>query len=97
MGTGVGGHVGVGTGVAVGSAGVVSVVRDGSFLAVVAEREEVAVRAAERVRRDAAWDERPALPDEDDLQGFLLRAPATTSVLAEHSADTEAVAALSMS
>jgi CO/xanthine dehydrogenase Mo-binding subunit len=77
--------------------GVVSVVRDGSFLAVVAEREEVALRAAERVRRDAHWDEQPGLPDEDDLQSFLLRAPATTSVLAEHTADTEAVVALSMS
>lgn len=77
--------------------GMVSVVRDGSFLAVVAEREEVALRAVERVRRDADWDEQAGLPDEDDLHGLLLRAPATTSVLAEQSIDTERVAAQSMS
>jgi nicotinate dehydrogenase subunit B len=77
--------------------GVVSVIRDGSFLAVVAEREEVVLRAAERLRRDADWDEQPALPDEDDLPDFLLHAPAQTSVLAEHSADTELIVAQSKS
>jgi CO/xanthine dehydrogenase Mo-binding subunit len=77
--------------------GVVCVVRDGSFLAVVAEREEVALRAAERLRRDADWGERPTLPDEDDLPGYLIRAPAQTSVLAEHSVATEPVVAQSNS
>ncbi|OBI22015.1 hypothetical protein A5712_13960 [Mycobacterium sp. E2327] len=62
--------------------GVITVVRDGEFLGVVAEREEVAVRAAERLRGDAEWDERPTLPDEDDLPSFLLAAAAETSVLA---------------
>ncbi|MDT7767308.1 MAG: nicotinate dehydrogenase subunit, partial [Mycobacterium sp.] len=42
--------------------GVITVVRDGDFLGVVAEREEVALRAAERLRGDASWDERPTLP-----------------------------------
>ncbi|SPM29212.1 xanthine dehydrogenase family protein molybdopterin-binding subunit [Mycobacterium terramassiliense] len=62
--------------------GVVTVVRDGEFLGVIAEREEVAVRAAERLRGDATWDRRPTLPDEDDLPGFLLSAAAETSELA---------------
>jgi CO/xanthine dehydrogenase Mo-binding subunit len=62
--------------------GVITVVRDGEFLGVVAEREEVAVRAAERLRRDAAWEERPTLPDENDLPAFLVSAAAETSVLA---------------
>jgi nicotinate dehydrogenase subunit B len=62
--------------------GVITVVRDGDFLAVVAEREEVALRAAERLRRDAGWDQRPTLPDENDLPGFLMSAKADTSVLA---------------
>ncbi|OBG21000.1 molybdopterin cofactor-binding domain-containing protein [Mycobacterium sp. 852002-51057_SCH5723018] len=62
--------------------GVITVVRDGEFLGVVADREEVAVRAAERLRRDAAWDERPTLPDENDLPAFLVSAAAETSVLA---------------
>jgi nicotinate dehydrogenase subunit B len=62
--------------------GVNTVVRDGEFLGVVAEREEVAVRAADRLRRDAAWEERPTLPDENDLPAFLVSAAAETSVLA---------------
>jgi CO/xanthine dehydrogenase Mo-binding subunit len=63
--------------------GVVSVVRDGSFLGVVADREEVALRAADRLRADAKWDSRPTLPDESDLPAYLMAAPAETTVLAE--------------
>ena len=63
--------------------GVLSVVRDGSFLGVIAEREEVALRAADLLRAEAKWQEQPALPDEDDLPAFLTSAPAQTSVLAE--------------
>ncbi|GAA1178578.1 xanthine dehydrogenase family protein molybdopterin-binding subunit [Pseudonocardia alaniniphila] len=63
--------------------GVVTVVRDGDFVGVVAEREEVALRAADRLRADATWHERPTLPDEDDLPAFLTSAPAETAVLAE--------------
>ncbi|ORW91193.1 hypothetical protein AWB92_18595 [Mycobacterium sp. IEC1808] len=74
------------TGPALALPGVISVVRDREFLGVVAEREEVAVRAAERLRGDAEWDERPTLPDEDDLPSFLVSAPAETSVLASKEA-----------
>ena len=56
--------------------GVVTVVRDGSFLGVIAEREEVALRAADLLRADAKWQEQPTLPDEDDLPAFLTSAPA---------------------
>jgi nicotinate dehydrogenase subunit B len=63
--------------------GVVTVVRDGSFLGVVAEREEVALAAADRLRAAAAWHEHPTLPDEDELAAFLMSAPAETSVLAD--------------
>ena len=63
--------------------GVVTVVRDGSFLGVIAEREEVALRAADLLRAEAKWQEQPTLPDEDDLPAFLTTAPAETSVLAE--------------
>ncbi|OBF59302.1 hypothetical protein A5787_21705 [Mycobacterium sp. 852002-50816_SCH5313054-b] len=66
--------------------GVVTVVRDGEFLGVIAEREEVAVRAAERLRGDATWDRRPTLPDEDGLPAFLVSAAAETSVLASKEA-----------
>ncbi len=67
--------------------GIVAVVRDGNLLGVIAEREELAVRAAERLRAHSTWDERPTLPDEDDLAAFLTIAPADIAVLAEVEAD----------
>lgn len=70
--------------------GVISVVRDGDFLGVLAEREEVAVRAAERLRGDAEWERPPTLPDEDDLPRFLVSARADTAVLASKDAATPA-------
>lgn len=53
----------------------VTVVRDGSFVGVLAEREAVADRALERLRGLAVWDERDTLPDEDDLAGWLAGSP----------------------
>lgn len=64
-------------------AGVLTVVSDGNFLGVVAEREEVALAAAERLRADAKWLEHPTLPDEDQLADFLCSAPAESTVVAE--------------
>jgi CO/xanthine dehydrogenase Mo-binding subunit len=42
--------------------GVVAVMRDGSFLAVAAEREEQAIKAAQALRASAKWNETPDLP-----------------------------------
>ena len=56
--------------------GLVAQVRDGSFLAVIAESDRVAVTAARRLARAARWTVRDTLPDERDLKGFLLAAPA---------------------
>jgi nicotinate dehydrogenase subunit B len=72
--------------------GVITVVRDGAFLGVIAEREEVAVRAAERLRRDTNWQEQPALPDEDDLAPFLTSAQCDTTVVASKEAATSSTA-----
>ena len=55
--------------------GVVTQVRDGSFLGVIAESDRVAVAAAERLALAARWTVRESLPDEDDLKGFLLSQP----------------------
>ena len=49
-------------------------VRDGSFLGVVAETDRAARLAAGRVARAARWQTTPSLPDADDLRGFLLAA-----------------------
>jgi nicotinate dehydrogenase subunit B len=70
--------------------GVVTVVRDGNFLGVVAEREEVALAAADRLRADTRWQQRPTLPDEDDLPAFLVSAPAETDVIAEFGGESTA-------
>jgi CO/xanthine dehydrogenase Mo-binding subunit len=61
--------------------GVVAVVRDGSFLGVVADDEAVAVRAAETLRGSARWHEQATLPDEDDLPTFLRSGPTHTTVV----------------
>ena len=50
-------------------------VRDGSFLGVVAQTDRAALRAAGRVARAARWRTTPSLPDARDLRGFLLAAP----------------------
>jgi len=51
------------------------IVRDGSFLGVIATADRVAVRAARLVAGAARWHVTESLPDEDDLKGFLLSAP----------------------
>jgi CO/xanthine dehydrogenase Mo-binding subunit len=53
----------------------ISLVRDGSFLGVVAETDRAALRAAGRVAKAARWRETASLPDPRDLRGFLLGAP----------------------
>src|SRR5580658_9133443 len=49
-------------------------VRDGSFVGVVAGTDRAARLAAGRVARAARWQTTPSLPDADDLRGFLLAA-----------------------
>lgn len=77
----------VDTAATLSTTGVLTVVRDGDFLAVVADREEVALTAAERLRADAVWDERATLPDESDLPTFLTSAPAVETVIADADGD----------
>ncbi len=57
-------------------AAVVTVVREGSFLAVVAEREEEAVRAAELLRAGADWQRQETLPDQSTWTAQLVGQPA---------------------
>jgi len=55
--------------------GVIRVLRDGSFLGVVAEREEQAVRAMERLQTTAVWEPGPALPPQDSLYDLMRSQP----------------------
>jgi nicotinate dehydrogenase subunit B len=57
-----------------GLGGEAVLVRDGSFLGVVAPTDRAALRAAGRVARAARWRTTPSLPDDRDLRGFLLAA-----------------------
>ncbi len=70
----------------VGAAGAdhaVAVVRDGSFLGVVADDERAADLSADALRRAASWDEQPTLPDEDGLADYLRAGPHTTFAVDE--------------
>lgn len=54
--------------------GVVKVVRNGSFLAVIAERDEQSIAAARALFAAAKWDVEKALPGTDGMQDWLLNA-----------------------
>jgi nicotinate dehydrogenase subunit B len=55
--------------------GVIQVVRDGSFLAVVAEREEQAVQAMDALWKTATWGDSTTLPPQENLFDYLLSQP----------------------
>jgi nicotinate dehydrogenase subunit B len=55
--------------------GMLSIVRDGSFLGVIAEREEQAVRALAALEAGATWEPGPSLPLQDTLFADMLSGP----------------------
>jgi len=73
--------------------GVVAVVRDGSFVGVLAEREEVALKALDALRQGAAWREAETLPDASALGDWLKAQPAETQVIDERGVSAAAGAA----
>jgi CO/xanthine dehydrogenase Mo-binding subunit len=56
--------------------GVLKVVRDGSYLAVIAEREYQAIQAMRALAAGATWDETAALPDQANIFSYLESLPA---------------------
>jgi CO/xanthine dehydrogenase Mo-binding subunit len=60
--------------------GVRKILRNGNFVAVVAEREEQAISALAALKKDARWRV-PALPKPEDLKEYLVKAPARDRVL----------------
>jgi nicotinate dehydrogenase subunit B len=52
--------------------GVTAIVRDGSFLGVVAEREEQAIKAREALKKSARWSGGEVLPDQAKIYEHLL-------------------------
>ncbi len=67
--------------------GVVAVVRDGAFVGVIAEREEVAISAQRALRRAASWKDADPLPQ--DIHAWL-KAHAVEHRVISEKADAEA-------
>src|SRR5262245_40410218 len=61
--------------------GVVALVRDGSFLGVVAEREEQAIKAREALRASAKWTLGPELPDPARIFDVLKSLPSKDATI----------------
>jgi CO/xanthine dehydrogenase Mo-binding subunit len=74
-------------------AGVIAVVRDGRFLGVVADREEIALKAAARLRSAASWNESRSLPEESRIAEWLVAQPHETTLVGEKPATAPAAAA----
>jgi len=67
--------------------GLVKIVRDGSYLAVVAEREEQAIRAMLALAAGARWDAPQDLPDETRIHAVLQALPSEAQVILDAHAD----------
>lgn len=67
-------------------AGVRAIVREGSFLGVIAEREEQAIKAMNALACGCEWREQADLPDVDAMPAFLLSQPTEDEVLSDKSA-----------
>jgi nicotinate dehydrogenase subunit B len=65
--------------------GVVKVVRDGNFLAVVAEKEFQSVKAMNALSAAAKWKETASLPKQDDLPNVLTHLPSQDFTIFERS------------
>ncbi len=63
--------------------GVVTIVRDGNFLGVIASDEFAAVRALSKLAASAHWQELGGLPDMQDMPAFLRGQPVETITVAE--------------
>ncbi|MER9301793.1 molybdopterin cofactor-binding domain-containing protein [Mesorhizobium sp. M0496] len=68
--------------------GVVAVVHDGDFLAVVAKQEFQAVKAMRAMAATAKWQEQAALPDQDQIPPFLEKSVAEIGTVTSVGADS---------
>ena len=66
--------------------GVVTVVRDGRFLGVVAAREEQAIAARDALRDAARWSNEESLPPAENIYHYLKGLPEETHVVSEKGA-----------
>jgi CO/xanthine dehydrogenase Mo-binding subunit/aerobic-type carbon monoxide dehydrogenase small subunit (CoxS/CutS family) len=71
--------------------GVLAVVRDGSFLGVIAEREEQAIAAREALQTAAVWENTTQLPPPDKLYDHLHSQPAQSQLLIDGALTNEPI------
>jgi nicotinate dehydrogenase subunit B len=69
-------------------AGLVAVVRDGSFTGVVSETEHGAEASLKALRKGATWSDGETLPDENELASFLKAQPAELTIIDRRTAST---------
>jgi nicotinate dehydrogenase subunit B len=69
--------------------GVLSVVRDGSFLGVIAVREEQAIAAREALRKSAKWHSGEDLPVADGICLWLQDQPAEVDIIDDRKSETK--------
>jgi nicotinate dehydrogenase subunit B len=68
--------------------GVVTVVRDGRFLGVVAEREEQAIAARQELARAVSWRDAPSPSPLQDIYAYLKSLPVEDYVISDKGGDT---------
>jgi CO/xanthine dehydrogenase Mo-binding subunit len=61
--------------------GVLKVVRNGNYLAVIAEREYQAITAMQALSAAARWDEQPNLPEPEDIFAVIESSPSEPIVI----------------
>ena len=61
--------------------GVIKVIRDGSFLAVLASKEFQSIKAMHALSASAKWKETAHLPKQDDLASMLTALPSAPSIM----------------
>ena len=63
--------------------GIIKVLHQASLLGVIAEREEIAIQAAELLSKSCTWSQTECLPDENDLGNYLRQQSSDKEVLSE--------------
>lgn len=71
--------------------GVITIVRDGRFLGVIAAREEQAIRARDALQASAVWDNQTDLPSPEALYAHLLSQPAQAALIVEGTAVSDPI------
>jgi CO/xanthine dehydrogenase Mo-binding subunit/aerobic-type carbon monoxide dehydrogenase small subunit (CoxS/CutS family) len=63
--------------------GVIDIIQDGSFLAVIAEREDQAVMAMELLKENSTWEGEPDLPSHEALKDHLRSQPSESYLIVD--------------